>query len=81
MTSGSAARPLVAGPRGRYATVMSEPELPTRSKGLLAEFADFIVHEKIWWMGPIAVVLLGMVTFILFAEASPLLPYIYALGG
>ena len=74
-------RSLVGGPGGRYATGMSEPELPARSKGLLAEFAAFIVHEKIWWMAPIAVVLVGMVTFILFAEASPLLPYIYALGG
>lgn len=60
---------------------MPDPELPTASKGLVAEFFDFIVHEKIWWMTPIAVVLLGMVAFILFAEASPLLPYIYALGG
>lgn len=60
---------------------MSEPELPKASSSLVAEFFEFIVHEKIWWMTPIAVVLLGMVGFILFAEASPLLPYIYALGG
>ena len=56
-----------------------EPQLPTASRGLLADFWDFIVHEKIWWMTPIAVVLLGMVAFILFAEASPILPFIYAL--
>ena len=60
---------------------MAEPQLPTKSKGLVSEFVEFIVHEKIWWMTPIAVVVLGMVAFIVFAEASPLLPYIYALGG
>lgn len=56
-----------------------DPQLPTASKGLLAEFWDFIVHEKLWWMTPIAVVLLAMVGFILFAEASPVLPFIYML--
>ena len=56
-----------------------EPQLPTASKSILTEFKDFIVHEKIWWMTPIAVVLLAMVAFILFAEASPVLPFIYAL--
>ncbi len=56
-----------------------EPKLPTAQKSLPAEFWDFIVHEKIWWMTPIVVVLLAMVAFILFAEASPVLPFIYAL--
>lgn len=55
------------------------PELPTASRGIVAEFWDFIVHEKVWWMTPIVVVLLAMVAFILFAEASPVLPFIYAL--
>ena len=57
----------------------SEPQLPTASKSLISEFRDFIVHEKIWWMTPIIVVLLAMIAFILFAEASPVLPFIYAL--
>ena len=34
-------------------------------------------HEKAWWMTPIVVVLLAMVAFILWAEASPVLPFIY----
>lgn len=55
------------------------PQLPTANRGLLGEFWDFIVHEKIWWMTPIVLVLLAMVGFILFAEASPVLPFIYAL--
>jgi len=57
----------------------NEPQLPSAPKSLISEFKDFIVHEKIWWMTPIVVVLLAMVAFILFAEASPVLPFIYAL--
>jgi hypothetical protein len=65
---------------------MSEPEsdepvpsLPDAPQGLLADFWDFLVHEKAWWMTPIVLVLLAMVGFILYAEASPVLPFIYAL--
>ncbi|MDP2314574.1 MAG: DUF5989 family protein [Pseudomonadota bacterium] len=57
----------------------SDPVLPGAPKSILSEFWDFIVHEKLWWMTPIVVVLLAMVAFILFAEASPVLPFIYAL--
>jgi hypothetical protein len=57
----------------------TEPKLPDAPKGLLADFWDFIVHEKVWWMTPIVIVLVAMVAFILFAEASPVLPFIYAL--
>lgn len=60
-------------------TDKNAPKLPVAQKGILAEFWDFIVHEKIWWMTPIVLVLLAMVAFILFAEASPVLPFIYAL--
>jgi hypothetical protein len=58
---------------------MDQPQLPAAPKGLLAEFWDFIVHEKVWWMTPIVLVLVAMIAFILFAEASPVLPFIYAL--
>jgi hypothetical protein len=58
---------------------MEDPQLPSSPRGLLAEFWDFIVHEKVWWMTPIIVVLLAMVAFIVFAEAVPVLPFIYAL--
>jgi hypothetical protein len=65
---------------------MSEPEseepvpsLPEGPQSLLADFWDFLVHEKAWWMTPIVIVLLAMVGFILYAEASPVLPFIYAL--
>ena len=53
------------------------PELPQQSGGLLREFMDFIIYNKAWWMTPIVIVLALMVAFILFAEASPVLPFIY----
>lgn len=56
-----------------------ETKLPEAQQGILAEFWDFILHEKIWWMTPLVVFLLLMVAFILFVEASPVLPFIYAL--
>ncbi|MCP4809336.1 MAG: hypothetical protein GY913_11840 [Proteobacteria bacterium] len=55
----------------------SKPQLPQQQRGLLREFWEFIVHEKAWWMTPIVVVLVLMVAFILWAEASPVLPFIY----
>jgi hypothetical protein len=58
---------------------MSDTELPQANRGLVAEFLHFLVHEKAWWMTPIILVLALMVAFILFAEASPVLPFIYTL--
>lgn len=57
----------------------SEPRLPEAPRGLAAEFVDFLIHEKVWWMTPIILVLVAMVAFILFAEAAPVLPFIYTL--
>jgi uncharacterized membrane protein len=58
---------------------MSEPapELPQGNQSLFKEFAHFIVHNKAWWMTPIVLVLLAMIAFILWVEASPVLPFIY----
>jgi hypothetical protein len=59
----------------------SEPRpqtvIPNENHGLAREFLDFIVHNKAWWMTPIIIVLALMVAFILFAETSPVLPFIY----
>jgi hypothetical protein len=65
-----------ATPRG---TRMSSPDpvIPKERRGIVREFADFIIHNKIWWMTPIVLVLALMVAFILFAESSPVLPFIY----
>ena len=58
---------------------MSEhlPEIPQGNQRLVREFAHFIVNNKAWWMTPIVIVLLAMVFFILYVEASPVLPFIY----
>lgn len=52
-------------------------EIPIERHGLAREFMDFIIHNKLWWMTPIVIVLALMVGFILFAESSPVLPFIY----
>ena len=54
-----------------------EPEIPIERYGIVREFAGFIIHNKLWWMTPIIIVLAAMVGFILFAESSPVLPFIY----
>ncbi len=60
-------------------TSESTPQLPDAPRGIVAEFVDFLVHEKAWWMTPIVLVLVAMVAFILIAEAAPVLPFIYTL--
>lgn len=54
-----------------------DTEIPVRKKGLAGEFLEFLLHNKAWWMTPIIVVILLMVAFILFAESSPVLPFVY----
>jgi hypothetical protein len=63
--------------QGQSEASMSEQIIPNERHGLVREFADFIVHNKAWWMTPIVLVLALMVAFILFAESSPVLPFIY----
>lgn len=55
---------------------MSE-QIPNERQSIGREFLDFIVHNKAWWMTPILIVLVILVAFILFAEHSPVLPFIY----
>lgn len=55
----------------------SKKLFPVERQGLLAEFKDFIVHNKAWWMTPIIIVLIIMIAVILFAESTPVLPFIY----
>ncbi|MCK6529781.1 DUF5989 family protein [Myxococcota bacterium] len=47
--------------------------------GLLREFLLFLRERKVWWMTPILVVLLLMAVFIVLAETSPVLPFVYTL--
>lgn len=57
----------------------NQVELPQQSTSLVREFWDFIRYNKAWWMTPIVLVLLAMVAFIIWAESSPVLPFIYTL--
>jgi len=56
---------------------VSEPTITNQRQSLPREFLDFIVHNKAWWMTPIIMVLALMIAFIIFAESSPILPFIY----
>ena len=44
--------------------------------GFFAEFWDFLVHNKAWWLTPIVVVLLLVLVLVLFAS-TPAAPFIY----
>ncbi len=54
-----------------------QDQIPVERQSIAREFVDFIIHTKLWWMTPIILVLALMVGFILFAESSPILPFIY----
>jgi hypothetical protein len=43
--------------------------------GLLAEFWDFLKHEKKWWLTPIILVLLALAGLVLLSPAVA--PFIY----
>ncbi len=47
--------------------------------GLIAEFVDFLVHNKKWWLIPIILVLLGVGLFIIFfaGPGAIVAPFIY----
>ncbi|MEJ2246619.1 MAG: DUF5989 family protein [Acidobacteriota bacterium] len=49
-----------------------------KSPGLLAEFLDFLLHNKKWWLAPIIVVLL-FVALIAVLGGTGAAPFIYAL--
>ena len=55
----------------------SELIIPVSKQSIIAEFKDFIIHNKAWWLTPIVLVLLFFVAIILFAESAPVLPFIY----
>ncbi len=46
--------------------------------GLLAEFWDFLIHNKKWWLTPIILVLLAMGALILLSGTAAA-PFIYTL--
>ena len=50
----------------------------SRSPSVLAEFVDFLVHNKKWWLTPIVLVLLILSFFVLMTSTA-LGPFIYVL--
>ena len=49
-----------------------------QSQGLLAEYRDFLLHNKKWWLVPIIVALLLVGVLIIFG-GSAAAPFIYTL--
>ena len=44
--------------------------------GIVAEFVDFLVHNKKWWLAPIIIVLL-LLGVLVVLSSSGVLPFIY----
>jgi hypothetical protein len=49
-----------------------------RQPGIVAEFVDFLIHNKKWWLLPILIVLLLAGALVLLS-GSPFAPFIYPL--
>jgi hypothetical protein len=57
-----------------------KPEKPRQGRlGLLSEFFEFIRVRKSWWLAPLIVILVLLGVLLVFAQSSPLAPFIYAL--
>ena len=54
-----------------FATAAEAPEM-----GFFAEFWDFLVHNKAWWLTPIILVLALVFVLVWFA-GTPFAPFIY----
>ena len=50
-----------------------------KSRGLLAEFWDFMRARKKWWLAPIIIVMLLVGSLLIFAQGSALAPFIYTI--
>ena len=55
-----------------------EQEAEGRQLSLVAEFWDFLKHNKKWWLTPIIVVLL-LVAILLVLGSSAAAPFVYTL--
>lgn len=65
----------------RPETIESAEDFASRAEdpapGLLAEFWDFFIHNKKWWLTPIVLVLLLFGLLVILAGSSALTPFIY----
>lgn len=55
-----------------------EQEAESKQQGIVAEFWDFLRHNKKWWLTPIVVVLL-LVALLIVLSGSAAAPFIYTL--
>lgn len=55
-----------------------EREAQRASGGLLAEYKDFLLHNKKWWLIPIVVALL-LVSVLVILGSTAAAPFIYTL--
>ncbi|UCG34300.1 MAG: hypothetical protein JSU68_06605 [Phycisphaerales bacterium] len=46
-------------------------------QSLVRDFIAFVRHEKKWWLVPLLAILLLVGVLIVFAQSSPLAPFIY----
>ncbi len=46
---------------------------------IIGELFRFLWRERLWWMIPIMLALVACALLVLFAQASPLSPFIYTL--
>ncbi|GAB4141512.1 MAG: hypothetical protein Tsb009_11310 [Planctomycetaceae bacterium] len=47
--------------------------------GLIAEFVDFLLHNKKWWLTPIILVLFLLGLFVILGGSGAAAPFIYSL--
>jgi hypothetical protein len=59
--------------RGDFSKIANEQD-----PGLLAEFWDFLIHNKKWWLTPIILVLLLMGLLVMLSGTAAA-PFIYTL--
>jgi hypothetical protein len=55
-----------------------EREAQEKSKGLVREYVDFLLHNKKWWLIPIIIALL-LVGILIVLGSSAAAPFIYTL--
>lgn len=63
-------------PQPEHASTDFEREAETSQPGLIAEFWDFLVHNKKWWLAPIIIVLLLAAALAIWGS-SAFAPFIY----
>jgi len=51
----------------------------SKNKGIIAEFWDFLMKRKVWWIVPIIIMLILVAIFTIFAQSTYVSPLIYAL--